>query len=157
MKHIISHYYATNEGEIYSAHSKRILKKTESNVGYFKVSLRIDGKTKCEFVHRLIALAFIDNKDNLPVVNHKDGDKLNNKPSNLEWCTDQTNSDHAWNTGLCTHKGIAHPDSKFTEDQIREIRERAKTEKQVDLAKEFDVCKATMNQIIKRKTYKKVQ
>lgn len=48
-------------------------------------------------VHRLVAMAFIDNPNNYPVVNHKDEDKLNNEASNLEWCTQQYN---------CTYNGI---------------------------------------------------
>jgi hypothetical protein len=51
-------------------------------------------------VHRLIAIAFIPNPDNLPEINHIDGDPLNNNISNLEWCTHQYNMQHAWNTDL---------------------------------------------------------
>ncbi len=51
-------------------------------------------------VHRLIALAFIPNPDNLPEINHIDGNPLNNSLENLEWCTHQYNMQHAWDTGL---------------------------------------------------------
>lgn len=53
-----------------------------------------DGNKKSENIHRLVALAFIDNPDNLPQVNHKDEDKLNNNINNLEWVTIQQNANH---------------------------------------------------------------
>jgi hypothetical protein len=51
------------------------------------VSLSKDGKAKPFRVHRLVAVAFIPNPDNLPIINHKDENKLNNNADNLEWCT----------------------------------------------------------------------
>lgn len=54
--------------------------------GYYVVNLKIDNKYKTYNVHRLVALHFISNPNNLPIVNHKDENKLNNKVENLEWC-----------------------------------------------------------------------
>lgn len=59
--------------------------------GYMIVNLTKDGKSKSVRVHRIVAEAFISNPDNLPLVNHKDEDKTNNRPENLEWCTHQYN------------------------------------------------------------------
>lgn len=60
--------------------------------GYYRVNLNKDGHQKMFKVHRLVAMAFIPNPDNLPVVNHKDENRLNNCVNNLEWCTQQYNS-----------------------------------------------------------------
>ena len=81
-------YYVSVNGEIYSVPAKRILKSCVSNKGYELVCLKSpDGKRKQYTVHRLVALTFVPNPENLPLVNHKDENKLNNKAENLEWCT----------------------------------------------------------------------
>ena len=70
------------------------------NKGYF-VSRLYDGKNyKSHYIHRLVAEAFISNENNLPQINHKDGNKQNNKVENLEWATNKENSEHAIRTGL---------------------------------------------------------
>lgn len=69
---------------------------------YRRHGLSIFGQTKLCATHRLVAIAFIPNPDNLPYVNHIDGDTLNNHMSNLEWVTPQENTIHAWKTGLAT-------------------------------------------------------
>ena len=63
------------------------MKQSLHTKGYKTVCLTKDGKSKTCFVHRIVAEAFIDNPDDLPMVNHKDEDKTNNFADNLEWCT----------------------------------------------------------------------
>ncbi len=73
-----------------------IMKPIESKKqGYFRIGTSKDGRHKMNAVHRLVALAFIPNPENKPQVNHKDGDKGNNKLDNLEWCTAKENKIHA--------------------------------------------------------------
>ena len=73
----------------------RILKPYKNEKGYLKVQLCLNGKSKKFRVNRLVATAFIPNLYDLPQVNHKDGNKLNNSYTNLEWTTDEINKKHA--------------------------------------------------------------
>lgn len=70
------------------------LKGTMKTGGYKGVLLKTPEKFKAEYVHRLVAEAFIDNPDNLSCVNHKDENKLNNCVDNLEWCTHKYNNSY---------------------------------------------------------------
>lgn len=78
----------------------------QANVrGYLGVSLAKDGVRKMTKVHRIVAEAFIPNPENKPQVNHKDGNKENNRVENLEWATALENQMHAIRTGLKTGEG----------------------------------------------------
>lgn len=91
-------YTPTWNGEVFKKGVVKTLK--EDKDGYYKVWLSKNSKKKPFFVHRLVAQAFIDNFDDLPVVNHIDGDKKNNVVTNLEWCTRSYNDKHAFKLGL---------------------------------------------------------
>lgn len=83
-----------NGHKIITSHiSERILKPMITN-NYYSVGLSKEGKVKRIRVHRLVAEAFIPNPDNLPCVNHKDENKLNNNAENLEWCTIAYNNNY---------------------------------------------------------------
>lgn len=80
-----------SDGKTYLKKGKQ-LKSFVTNKGYEYVMLNdFNSKQHLKTVHRLVAQAFVDNPNNLPIVNHKDENKLNNAVSNLEWCT------HAYN------------------------------------------------------------
>ena len=85
-------YLISNYGRVYSKHKKGYLAQTTNNNGYLKVSLWKDNKGKNEYVHRLVALAFIPNPEGFPQVNHMDEDKQNNYVENLEWCDNSYNN-----------------------------------------------------------------
>ena len=80
----------------------KLLHQSPNNLGYHKVQLYKDGKSKMFYVHRLVALSFIPNPDNKPQINHKDGNKDNNTVDNLEWATSKENLNHAITSGLRT-------------------------------------------------------
>lgn len=89
-------YIITCSGDVINTNTGRTLKNQVNNCGYHRVQLSKSGGTKRMFVHRLVATAYIDNADNLPQVNHIDGDKLNNAVRNLEWCTASANHKHSF-------------------------------------------------------------
>lgn len=97
-------YTKAKDNEI--IHRKEFLIKGYINKkGYRQVTLYdINGKPKTMRVHKLVALSFIENKDNLPQINHKDGNKLNNTVSNLEWISNYDNIQHAIKNNLIDQK-----------------------------------------------------
>ena len=95
-KTIDDRYSVSNFGRVKSnyANKERILKPYKNHYGYLMVDLRHHGTRKIISVHRLVALAFISNPDNLPEVNHKDENKENNYVDNLEWCDTKYNCNY---------------------------------------------------------------
>jgi hypothetical protein len=79
-------YEVSSFGRVRNKKRKNILSVHKVS-GYYKVHLSINGKKKMCSVHRLVAIAFIPNPNNLPQINHKDEDSSNNYVQNLEWCT----------------------------------------------------------------------
>lgn len=160
-------YYATEDGRIYS--TKRGLRELNGSVttdGYRRVTF---GRSNSAFIHRLIALAFIENVNNYPQVNHIDGDKSNNKVSNLEWCTAKQNVQHAHRIGLVGSRvGIRKPGSGargeanklavLTTEDIRVIRTFPQYHGcQTHLAQRFKVRQGTISAIRNNKTWKHVK
>ena len=91
------HYQVSNLGRVKSIKfGKEIILKQHINIkgGYYYVCLLKNGKHKNYYVHRLVAEAFLPITDNLPQVNHKDENKLNNSVDNLEWCTNEYNHNY---------------------------------------------------------------
>lgn len=89
---------------------ERILSPRYDGHHYNKVVLHKDGIRHDVKIHRLVALTFIANPENLPEVNHIDGNPLNNHVDNLEWCTRRQNTMHAISIGLqIIKRGLNHP------------------------------------------------
>ena len=78
----------------YKTVPERILKVGDNNRGYLQVQLYREGKGKWYLVHRLVAVAFIGNPNNLLVINHKNEIKSDNRVSNLEWCSYSYNNSY---------------------------------------------------------------
>lgn len=87
-------YEVSNLGKVRNIKSGRILKPQLTKKGYLKHPLYGHDKQKKLFLHRIIAIAFIDNPGKKPQVNHIDENKLNNDLRNLEWCTVRENAIH---------------------------------------------------------------
>ena len=93
--------YVSDLGRVKSLlRDERILKATPDAKGYLRLRITINGEKKSYKVHRLVATAFVDNPGNKPQVNHINGNKNDNRASNLEWVTNKENAQHAIKNGL---------------------------------------------------------
>lgn len=97
-------YSVSNKGRIRNNETGITLKPIDAQKGYVKVNLHYDGQRHSCLIHRLVATEFIDNPENKPEVNHKNGIKDDNRVDNLEWVTGEENRHHAYETGLQRHK-----------------------------------------------------
>lgn len=107
-------YEINKEGNIFSLKRDKYLKYSIQKSGYKYVYLCKNGKQKAFLLHRLIALNFLPNPENLPEINHIDGNKLNNDLNNLEWVTRSQNQKHAYLNKLnhCNYGGEHHNSKK---------------------------------------------
>ena len=116
-------YFINELGELFTDFGERKLKDGVKN-GYVKNGLVLkDGTSRAFFRHRLVMLCFAPREDADSLqVNHIDGNKLNNRLDNLEWCTNRENRIHAVEIGLAARmRGEDNPASKLLESQVIDI------------------------------------
>lgn len=145
-------YEITKEGQIISLKygKRKEVKGYLDKYGYRRVLLHIDGKRVKFFVHRLVAETYIPNPKNLPQVNHKDGNKLNNNVSNLEWVTPKENIEHAIKIGLKKPKG------KISEKEVKEIKKLFGQISMKEIAEMYNVSHSCIKHIHAGHTWKNV-
>jgi hypothetical protein len=136
----------------------RILVQSRHNAGYLSVSLWQRNKGTGALVHRLVAVAFIGPVPDGQEVNHKDGDKHNNRLENLEYVTRRDNILHACANGMMRVQGADNPMATISEEMVRAVREAyaAGDVGYKRLAKRFGLPWANIRNIVKRKTWKSV-
>ncbi len=98
-------YLISADGRVFSLHFNRYLRPMLRGE-YQSVEIRCNGKRKGFSIHRLVAETFLSKLDGCNIVNHKDGNKLNNHRDNLEWVTASENAQHAVDTGLIKHDSL---------------------------------------------------
>ena len=131
-------YEVSNMGNVRNVRKNTLLRLSKDCYGYIQVSLYKNGRRTGLRVHRLVAEIFIPNSENLPMVNHKDEDKSNNRVDNLEWCTAKYNMNYGTiverrektkiQKGLWTGLSRKEYRKQYVEnnrDKIREINRRA--------------------------------
>jgi hypothetical protein len=129
----------THAGRVVSAKSGR----------YPVVILTDKGRRKGFHVHALVAGAFLGPRPGRCQINHKDGDKHNNRPANLEYVTADANMAHAKKSGLILARA-AHPRAKLTEDNVATIRRLyASGVSQADIARQIGRHPATINHVVR--------
>jgi len=133
----------------------KILKQGANKKGYPRISLRIGHEKQSILIHRLVAIAFIDNPDGKFQVNHKNGIKTDNHTENLEWCTNQENQRHAFDNGLHDRKGIKNNSAKLSEAQVLEIRlTRVNYTSYHEMSLVYNVSRGAICDIVNRKSWK---
>lgn len=120
-------YSVTDDGRVFSLNywgsgEKKELKPSLCH-GYYSIVLYRDGESKTYQIHRLVALTFIPNPDNLPAVNHKDEVKTNNMVGNLEWCSIKYNNTYGTRNERIAEtqlnrKDRSKPVKQFTKDGV---------------------------------------
>ena len=138
-------WQASNTGEIRLTPTGKVRVGSTTKRGYMRV-IHYYGPNKtlpkCFAIHRLVAMAWVDNPLGYKEVNHIDGNKTNNHPSNLEWCSRSHNIRHSYETGL-RKRGI-----KLSPTQAQSILDRSrKGESTKALALEFGVKETTVSSI----------
>jgi len=156
-------YLISNHGRIISLFrkgkkQKRILKPGFDSYHYPIVTLYGHNKRQTKTIHRLVALTFISNDDLSLTVNHIDGNKQNNKVTNLEWCSSKKNTQHAFKIGLMKNYGENHSLTNFLNKDILNIKNLYKNNQlsYQKIANIYNVHKTTIARIITNKTWKHI-
>lgn len=124
--------------------------------GYLDVALTSESKKYTHhLIHRLVAIAFVENPNHLSQVNHIDGDKKNNRYTNLEWCTPSENVKHAIKIGLrISPKGESAGGSVLTEPLVKEIRSALELHiSQRAIAAKFGIGQKTVSLISRNESW----
>lgn len=149
-------YYVTDDGRVWSERTQKYLSPQYDKNGYVKIQMRsTDDKSHRYSVHRLVLENFkpVEGMEKLQV-NHKDGNKLNNKLNNLEWTTCEENINHAIIHGL---RATINGSAKLTPEQVIEIYRRAwNGETNIKLGKEFNIHPDQVGRIKNKRAWKNI-
>ena len=153
-------YLISNDGKIKSLKTNKERKMLADNRGYSKITLCKNGKTYQFPVHRLVLAAFnqIDNFEDMEV-NHKNGNKLDNRIENLEWVTSSENQNHAYTTKLqmptqISKKNMSFGIGQFTEKDIINIKQMYQNGcSQRSIAKIYNTYHSSISNIINNNSY----
>lgn len=138
----------------YRSYQSKILNPSKTEEGYLRTALTKDKKRYMINIHRLVAFAFINNKENKPCVNHINGIKNDNRVENLEWCTVRENNIHAIKLGLAGQApGEKHHMSKLKQEEVLEIIENKHNLFQWQLALIYNISQTHVSRILNKKRW----
>jgi len=142
--------YSNNKIHI---HKQRLLKK-DIVKGYNRITLSNNNKIKRFLVHRLVGLYFLQNTENKPCINHKNGNKLDNNVTNLEWVTYSENEKHSYKV-----LGKTNNTQKLSKEAIIDIKTNCKKRTKMNnftnvylFENKYNVCKKTILNVLNNKT-----
>ncbi len=143
-------YLISKNGKVYSTKNGMLKEMSQyvDSLGYLSLRLCEHAKTKLHRIHRLLADTFIDNPNDYPCINHKDGNKMNNELSNLEWCSYSQNNQHAFDNGL-----KVATNRKLNPLQVSIIRHSFDDMNDYQIAKYMPISRRVINDIRSGKTW----
>ncbi len=157
IKNYESSYLVSDMGRIKSLYTGKFLTPSPDSDGYAVLSLTRSGIRRSYRWHKLVLSAFIDNKHNKSQINHINGNKLDNRLSNLEWVTPGENIKHAYKMGIKRQDGSHNNASKLEDDEVFEIRRRAITgENQSIIARDYGISQPTVSLIKLKRLWRKL-
>lgn len=158
----INRFEISTYGRLKNVKTQYIYNPSVLSSGYYSVRTTL-GKRNNKLhilIHKAVAYTFLKNPNNLPEVNHKDGNKLNNCVENLEWCTSHENQQHKYDIGLFDKKLISYENNhnaKLTFENVKYIRENyvpySREFGSRAMSRKFNVDKTTILSVLNNRTW----
>lgn len=155
------HYEVSNMGRVRTVYG-RVLGQSNLKAKGCYPTVRLSSPRRSVMVHRMVAKVFCPNPNGLPVVNHIDCVRSNNRATNLEWCTQLQNVQHSDRLGRMQRdywKGRRSPSAALTDDEVRQMRliYASGTHSWAAIGKMFGISKRSVGRAINLETYADVQ
>lgn len=136
-------YKITEDGVVFGARGKA-LKPDENSNGYLRVSLCKEGIVTRVFIHRLVAITYVDNPKGLKVINHKNGNRKDNRVTNIEWTHQRENVQDGFDRGRVLNNA---PVGREKEEEVLKLLDHGVS--RLKTAKETGISMTTINRIIR--------
>ena len=151
--------WITEEGKVFNSESEELL-LSDNGAGYFSVYLygyrndKNQHRSQREYIHRLMAMVFLENPENHPQVNHKDCNKSNNHISNLEWSDGPTNIAHSHKNGRMQKRYDVGPIVHLTPEEVKDVYTAVVTGKEgvAEVGRRVGRSRTTISSIINKRS-----